>query len=210
MLVCWSTVKIRISTGPSSGGCTRISADWTRWPISTLTWADKASRQTGLAGCALISSSRITDRVVEGNYRIGAQDQLRIYGKILGVPVFIAQDTAELEHAISAYVGKHLVLIDTIGMGQRDSRMAEQHALLSLPKVRRLLLLNATCQNDTLDDVVRAYSGAGTETSAGTSAGTSTGTSAGTPGAVSLYGAILTKIDEAMKLGGVLDLVLRK
>ena len=171
------------------------------------TGAGKTTTAAKLAArCVMKHGAQGLGLITTDNYRIGAQDQLRIYGKILGVPVFIAQDTAELEHAISAYVGKHLVLIDTIGMGQRDSRMAEQHALLSLPKVRRLLLLNATCQNDTLDDVVRAYSGTGT----GTSAGTSTGTSAGTPGAVSLYGAILTKIDEAMKLGGVLDLVLRK
>ena len=154
------------------------------------TGAGKTTTAAKLAArCVMKHGAQGLGLITTDNYRIGAQDQLRIYGKILGVPVFIAQDTAELEHAISAYAGKHLVLIDTIGMGQRDSRIAEQHALLSLPSVKRLLLLNATCQKETLDDVIRAYSGA--------------------RGVSTLHGAILTKIDEAMKLGGVLDVVLR-
>ena len=154
------------------------------------TGAGKTTTAAKLAvRCVMKHGAQGLGLITTDNYRIGAQDQLRIYGKILGVPVFIAQDTAELEHAIHAYAGKHLVLIDTIGMGQRDSRIAEQHALLSLPTVKRLLLLNATCQKETLDDVVRAYSGA--------------------RGVSTLHGAILTKIDEAIKLGGVLDVVLR-
>jgi flagellar biosynthesis protein FlhF len=141
------------------------------------------------ARCVMKHGAQGLGLITTDNYRIGAHDQLRIYGKILGVPVFVAQDTAELEHAIAAYAGKHLVLIDTVGMGQRDARIAEQHALLKVPSIRRLLLLNATCQSETLDDVVRSY--------------------AGTGGAASLHGTILTKIDETIKLGGVLDVVLR-
>ena len=53
-----------------------------------------------------------------------------------------------------------MVLIDTVGMGQRDRMVAEQAAmLLGAGEVRRLLLLNATSRGDTLDDVVRAYEG---------------------------------------------------
>ena len=116
------------------------------------TGAGKTTTAAKLAArCVMKHGAQGLGLITTDNYRIGAQDQLRIYGKILGVPVFIAQDTAELEHAISAYAGKHLVLIDTIGMGQRDSRIAEQHTLLSHPSVRRLLLLNSTCQKETLD-----------------------------------------------------------
>ncbi|MFM9971115.1 MAG: flagellar biosynthesis protein FlhF [Burkholderiales bacterium] len=159
------------------------------------TGAGKTTTAAKLAArCVMKFGAQSLGLITTDNYRIGAQDQLRIYGKILGVPVFIAQDAAELELAIGAYAGKHLVLIDTIGMGQRDARLAEQHALLCLPSVRRLLLLNATCQSDTLDDVVRAYGGA-MNTSA--------------PRRAVLHGAILTKLDEAIKLGGVLDVVLR-
>ena len=121
------------------------------------------------------------------SYRIGAHEQLRIYGKILGVTVHAVKDGADLRVALAELRGKHMVLIDTIGMSQRDKLVAEQVAMLagSGAEVRRLLLLNATSNADTLDDVVRAYQGKG------------------------LAGTIITKLDEAGALGGVLDVIIR-
>lgn len=119
------------------------------------------------------------------SYRIGAQDQLRIYGRILGVPVHAVQDAAELHAALAALRDKHLILIDTIGVGQRDPRVADQVALLGMPRINRLLLLNAACQGETLEDVVLAYRGRG------------------------LAGCCLTKIDEAVKMGGALGCAIR-
>jgi flagellar biosynthesis protein FlhF len=120
-------------------------------------------------------------------YRIGAHEQLRIYGRILGVTTSIVRDAQELKSTLSELRGKHMVLIDTIGMSQRDKLVAEQaHALLrSGGNVKRLLLLNATCNGDTLEDVVRCYEPA------------------------SLDGCILTKIDEAQSIGAALDVVIR-
>ena len=119
-------------------------------------------------------------------YRIGAQDQLAIYAKILGVQVHAAQDSAGLERILRAVGGSHMVLIDTVGMGQRDTRLAEQLALLAGRKVQRMLLLNAACQLETLEDVIRVYKGNS-----------------------DLSGAIITKLDEARRPGGVLDVAMR-
>ena len=119
------------------------------------------------------------------SYRIGAYDQLRIYGKILGVPVHSVRDTADLELTLSSLKHKHLILIDTIGMGQHDSRVLEQSRMFDETGVKRLLLLNAASSGDTLDDVVRKYHDAG------------------------VIGCIPTKLDEAATLGGVLDVVMR-
>jgi flagellar biosynthesis protein FlhF len=57
------------------------------------------------------------------SYRIGAHEQLRIYGRILGVPVHVVRDGEDLRHTLSDLRDKHMVLIDTVGMSQRD-RMA--------------------------------------------------------------------------------------
>ncbi len=119
------------------------------------------------------------------SYRIGAHDQLRIYGRILGVPVHAVRDTGDLRLTLSALKHKHLVLVDTIGMGQHDSRVTMQTGMLDETGVRRLLLLNAASSGDTLDDVVRKYSGAG------------------------VLGCIPTKLDEAATLGAVLDVAVR-
>ncbi len=123
--------------------------------------------------------------VTTDSYRIGAHEQLRIYGRILGVAVHAVRDTGDLRLTLSALKHKHLVLIDTIGMGQRDSRVAAQTAMFDATGVRRLLLLNATSSGDTLDDVVRIYHGAG------------------------VAGCIPTKLDEAVSLGAVLDVAVR-
>lgn len=119
-------------------------------------------------------------------YRIGAHEQLRIYGRILGVPVHVVRDSEDLRRSLAELRGKHMILIDTVGMSQRDRMVAEQAAMLTRAgEVKRLLLLNAGSRGDTLDDVVRAYSGE------------------------DLAGCILTKVDEAASLGPALDAVVR-
>ncbi|MDX9698828.1 MAG: flagellar biosynthesis protein FlhF [Rhodocyclaceae bacterium] len=98
--------------------------------------------------------------ITTDGYRIGAQEQLRIYGRILGVPVFPVRDAYELRQTLSELRNKQMVLIDTVGMSQHDRMVAQQAAMLSgAGTVRRLLLLNATCRGDTLDDVIKAYRG---------------------------------------------------
>ncbi|SAL49295.1 flagellar biosynthesis regulator FlhF [Caballeronia peredens] len=125
------------------------------------------------------------------SYRIGAHEQLRIFGKILGVSVHAVKDAADLQLALSELRNKHIVLIDTIGMSQRDRMVSDQIAMLcgAGHPVQRILLLNATSHGDTLNEVVQAYKSA--------------------PDQPPLAGCILTKLDEATNLGGVLDTVIR-
>ena len=64
------------------------------------------------------------------SYRIGGHEQLRIFGKILGVSVHAVKDGADLQLALSELRNKHIVLIDTIGMSQRDRLVSDQIAML--------------------------------------------------------------------------------
>jgi flagellar biosynthesis protein FlhF len=125
------------------------------------------------------------------SYRIGGHEQLRIFGKILGVSVHAVKDGADLQLALAELRNKHIVLIDTIGMSQRDRLVSDQIAMLCRAgqPVQRLLLLNATSHGDTLNEVVQAYQRA--------------------PDQQPLAGCIITKLDEATNLGGVLDTVIR-
>ncbi|NIE69039.1 flagellar biosynthesis protein FlhF [Burkholderia sp. Ax-1719] len=125
------------------------------------------------------------------SYRIGGHEQLRIFGKILGVSVHAVRDGADLELALTELKSKHIVLIDTIGMSQRDRAVADQIAMLcgTGRPVQRLLLLSATNHGDTLNEVVQAYQSG--------------------PDESPLTGCILTKLDEATNLGSTLDTVLR-
>jgi flagellar biosynthesis protein FlhF len=119
-------------------------------------------------------------------YRIGAHEQLRTYGKLLGVSVHVVRDAADLRVTLEDLASKHMVLIDTVGMSHRDRQVAEQVAMFNgCRSVKRLLLLNATAHGETLEDVVEAYKGDG------------------------LAGCILSKVDESAALGTSLDIVIR-
>lgn len=121
-------------------------------------------------------------------YRIGGHEQLRIYGKILGVMVHAVKDQADLEIALQELKHKHTILIDTVGVSQRDRMVTEQIAMLhgADTNIKKLLCLNATSTGDTLTDVMNAYKGRG------------------------LDGCIMTKLDEAATIGSALDLMIRE
>ncbi|ABI60654.1 flagellar biosynthesis protein FlhF [Nitrosomonas eutropha] len=122
------------------------------------------------------------------SYRIGGHEQLRIYGKLLGVSVRSIKDIEDLQLMLHELRGKHMVLIDTVGMSQRDQMLAEQIAMLSQcgTKIKHLLLLNATSSGDTLDEVISAYQ------------------------KHSIHGCIITKVDESASLGIALDAIIRR
>jgi flagellar biosynthesis protein FlhF len=120
-------------------------------------------------------------------YRIGGHEQLRIYGKILGVPVHPVRDGEDLTATLAELRGKHMVLIDTVGMSQRDEMVSEQVAMFTQygTQVKRLLLLNASSSLQTLNEVAEAYRGNG------------------------LAGAVITKVDEAVAGGCALEAAIR-
>jgi flagellar biosynthesis protein FlhF len=145
----------------------------------TTTIAKMAARyalEHGTKGIALVTTD---------NYRVGAQEQLRTYGRILGAPVLVANDANELKKTLKSLYDKQLILIDTAGMSQRDIRLTEQFAMLSEGSslIKTYLVVSAATQLHVLDETVRAYQKA------------------------VLDGCILSKIDEANSLGGVLSVV---
>jgi flagellar biosynthesis protein FlhF len=137
------------------------------------------------ARCVLRHGASKVALVTTDGYRIGAHEQLRIYGRILGVSVHLVKDAEELRQTLLDLQHKHMVLVDTMGMSQRDRLVGEQVAMFGACNVQRLLLLSATVSGDTLDDVVRAYNGP------------------------DLAGCILTKVDEAASLATSLDVIMR-
>ena len=132
--------------------------------------------------------------VTTDSYRIGAYEQLRIYGQILGVPVYAVKDPADLKRVLADLRDKHMVLIDTVGMSQRDRAVSDQIAMLCSTgrPVKRLLLLNASSHGDTLNEVVNAYR-----------------QSADKSLPSDLAGCIFTKVDEATHPGALIDMAIR-
>jgi flagellar biosynthesis protein FlhF len=118
-------------------------------------------------------------------YRVAAHEQLRTYGRILGVPVHTAHDRTSLEDLLDLLSAKKMVLIDTAGMAQRDARTRELLEMLSHRSIHKLLVVNAAAQGETIEDVVIAWR------------------------ASLAAGVIVSKMDEAVKLGPCLDVLIR-
>jgi flagellar biosynthesis protein FlhF len=119
-------------------------------------------------------------------YRLGAHDQLRAFGRILGVPVHIAHDAAALNDLLRLRTSRQLVLIDTVGMGHRDERIRNLLATLSREEIRHVVVASSAAQAETIDESLRAYQ------------------------ARKSHGIIFTKLDEAARIGGALDCAIRQ
>jgi flagellar biosynthesis protein FlhF len=118
-------------------------------------------------------------------YRVGAHEQLRAYGRILGVPVHTAHDRASLEDLLELLASKKMVIIDTAGMAQRDTRTRELMEMLAHRSIQKLLVINAAAQGETIEDVMISYR------------------------AATCRGIVLSKMDEAVKLAPALDALIR-
>lgn len=135
---------------------------------------------------ALRHGRRNVSLVTMDSYRIGAHEQLRTYGRILGVPVQVAADCEELKTILNHSSEHKLTLIDTAGISQRDLRLSEQLATLNIGEdIKIYLVLSATGQMNLQDDVVRSF------------------------GKTNLHGCILTKLDEAASLGEVFSVLIK-
>lgn len=122
------------------------------------------------------------------SYRIGGHEQLRVYGRLLGLSVRNIQDGDDLQLTLSELRNKHIVFIDTVGMSHRDQMMAEQIAMLSNPEIviNKMLVISAASSDRTLDEIITAYR------------------------KYDIHGCIVTKVDEAAGLGVALDAVIRR
>lgn len=132
--------------------------------------------------------------VTTDSFRIGAHEQLRIYARLLGVEVYALAADAPLDELLQQLMSKRLVIIDTVGMSQRDRRLLTQIGQLGAAgrPIRLMLLLNAASHGDTLEEVVDTYQRAAKAAGA------------------SLRDCIVSKSDEAARLGPILDILIRR
>jgi flagellar biosynthesis protein FlhF len=147
----------------------------------TTTLAKLAVRWTlrhGAKDLALIAADTV---------RMGAQDQVRGLGQLLGAPVHTLDNFSELPALLARLTKCRFVLIDTPGSSQRDAQLASRLATLVAagPRLTTALVLAASTQAGANDEIVTRFAPAKAAT------------------------CLLTKIDETTSLGGVLSVVMR-
>lgn len=119
-------------------------------------------------------------------YRIGAIQQLRTYAELMNLPLHIATNAEEVQEGLELFSDYDLILVDTIGRGQRDEAHLQEMRQALLPiKGAVYLTLSATADTATLLDAAQRFA-------------------IFEPDAI-----ILTKLDEAARLGNCVNLALR-
>ncbi|MGL4829729.1 MAG: flagellar biosynthesis protein FlhF [Vibrio sp.] len=141
--------------------------------------AARAAMEYGSDNVALVTTD---------TYRIGAHEQLSIYGRIMGCPVRVAKDSNELADVIYQLRNRRLILVDTAGMGQRDVRLSEQLDTLMQEigeTIHSYLVLPATAQRKVLQETIEHFR------------------------RIPLSGCIMTKLDECLSLGEFVSVVVQ-
>jgi flagellar biosynthesis protein FlhF len=115
--------------------------------------------------------------------RIGAHDQMQALGQMLDVPVYIAESFTEIPKLLDELGQQRLVLIDTPGMSQRDAQLSTRMEQLAAAGhgLETTLVLSASTQAGAIEETVKRYARANPAS------------------------ALLTKVDEAASLGGILS-----
>lgn len=123
--------------------------------------------------------------VTTDSFRVAAHEQLRTFGRILGVTVRLVDEGHSLRQILESLRHKSLVLIDTAGLHAKDPSLQFQlQTLRNCPEVQNLLVMACTSQASVLANACSTYSPAG------------------------LSGCILSKLDEAGMMGEALALVI--
>ena len=119
--------------------------------------------------------------------RIGAHEQMHMLGRLLGVTTHNVFDVSELPELLYELRGCQFIMIDTAGASPRDPELARRLRLLRQlsASIETALVLPASTQAGAIDEVIQRFELA-------------------QPSAC-----VITKVDEAVSLGGVLSALVR-
>jgi flagellar biosynthesis protein FlhF len=120
-------------------------------------------------------------------YRIAAVEQLRTYAQIIHVPLSVVMSPEELSSAIEDMADMDVILVDTAGRSQRNGeRLDELKRFLAAARADEVhLVLSTTANQKNLQSAIERF------------------------GALGADRLILTKLDEAVSFGMILNIVRR-
>jgi flagellar biosynthesis protein FlhF len=171
-------------------------------PVTTPQWADEGGR-VAFIGCTGAGKTTTLAKmavrwvlkhgasdialVAADSVRIGAQGELQALGRMLGAPVYVPDHFTALGPLLAQLTRYRLVLIDTPGTGVRDPNLSATLAVLanSASQLESVLVLPTNAQLGALEEAINRFAPANPRC------------------------CVLTKLDEATCLGGVLSVLIR-
>lgn len=149
------------------------------------TGVGKTTTLAKLAATFKLRESRKVGLITSDTYRIAAVDQLRTYANIIGLPLQVALTPQEMRQAVHSLADCDVILIDTAGRSQNDSqRIDELGELLDAAQPHEVhLVLSSTANEKVLLREAEAFS------------------------VVGIHKIVLTKLDEAVSFGMLINVV---
>jgi len=147
-------------------------------------------KTTTIAKLAAVQTNRHRKQVAIvtiDNYGIAANEQLKTYARIIGIPLETAVNISELNRAIKKFKDKDLILIDTPGINPNDQSQIRE--LISyfdkLPELQKHLVVSVATKEKDLAEILQAVKKVGVQR------------------------LLFSKIDESSTYGNMLNVLMR-
>lgn len=147
------------------------------------TGVGKTTTLAKLAAHYCLEENKKVGLITTDTYRIGAPEQLKIYAKIMGLPLDIASDRDTFVRSMERFADKDLVLVDTPGRSRQDNRCLALLKSLLAEDAETFLLLSPSTNREYLMEVADRYR------------------------VLQYDHIILTKIDECASMGQIVDVL---
>lgn len=120
-------------------------------------------------------------------------ESLRNHADVMGIDCQVVADYEDLDQAIRSYSYKRVVLIDTPGLSYRHKKLQASMARLAklTSPLKLMLVINASSEAESMEAMTGAYKAAAAEQG------------------LDLADCIVTKLDEAVRLGALISIMTR-
>jgi flagellar biosynthesis protein FlhF len=147
------------------------------------TGVGKTTTVAKLASEQLIKHKRRVALITVDTFRIAAAEQLKVYARIMGVPIAVVNGKAELRQALESNAACEAIFIDTGGRSQRDElQMSELRKLFGgEERIEIALTLSATTKDSDQTDITRRF------------------------GELPVHSVLFTKLDESTTFGSLFN-----
>jgi flagellar biosynthesis protein FlhF len=176
-------MQMGVTAGP-------IDTDHRRQRIVAFVGPPGVGKTTTIAKLAAFHALEMKKRVALitlDNHRIGGIEQLKIFARVIGIPIEVASDNKELKKCLKKLKNRDIILIDSAGISQRDEhRFNELKKIFN--KMRNIeiqLLLDATTKENDLVNILEKFK------------------------AISISRLIFTKLDESTAYGNIFNQLLK-
>jgi len=157
--------------------------------IVALIGSTGVGKTTTIAKLAAVQTNRRKKQVAVitiDNYGIAANEQLKNYARIIGIPLETAVNHSELKRAVKKYQQKDLILIDTPGLNPNNQSQIRELAsyFTKLPEIQKHLVVSVTTKEKDLRKIPQVFK------------------------AVGVQRLLFTKIDESSTYGNMLNVLI--